>query len=132
MSGDQNRPMTREERVDHFSERFVDHSEWWEEEMSRVRDVVADILDGVRDRDDVEVAKRGTSVDTKGIHTGTFELKIAGEPWEFSDGEEHTVYRCAGCERVYDRPRDADHGECCPLCGTRTSHEDTEVKTVVF
>jgi len=120
----------REERVEMFGERHVDHTEWWASESGRVEEVVTEILDAVRDRDDVQLARRGTSVGRTGEHTASFELRIAGEPWEYQEGEEErSVLRCGGCDRIYANPYTEDR---CPYCGTPVDNEDTEVRTVVF
>ena len=129
--------VSREKRVDLFGERKVDHTEWWSEESGRVEEIVLDIIDTVEDRDDVQLAKRGSSVSRTGEHTASFELRIAGDPWEYHDKEnERAVYRCGGCEKLHGEPRVKKEGpyevERCPHCGTKTQYEDTEVRTVVF
>ena len=124
--------LDREERIEQFGERRVDHTEWWAEESGRVDEVVLEILDAIDDRDDVQLAKRGTSVSRTGEHDASFKLRIAGEPWEYHGrGDERTVYCCGGCDRLYENPA-GDRTERCPRCGTEVDYDGTEVRTVVF
>jgi len=124
--------LDREERIEQFGERRVDHTQWWAEESGRVDEVVLDIVDAIDDRDDVQLAKRGTSVSRTGEHDASFKLRIAGEPWEYhGSGDERTVYCCGGCDRVYENPA-GDRIKRCPRCGTEVDYDGTEVRTVVF
>ena len=78
-------PVDRETLVEEFGEEEVEHTEWWSEEMDRVRSVREEILETVRDRDDVQLMKTGTSTSRDGRHETTFKLRVAGEPWNGGD-----------------------------------------------
>ena len=81
-------PIDREELVDEFGEDEVERQEWWSDEMSRVDDVRNEILDAVRDRDDVQLMRTGSSTSRDGRHEATFKLRIAGEPWNGGDSSD--------------------------------------------
>lgn len=55
-----------------------------------------------------------------------------------SDRQKAEVYRCGGCERIYDKPQthtlDGDEYDTprCPYCGTQVDYEGTEVGEVAF
>ena len=59
-------PLSREARIEEFGEQQVAHTEWWSDEMGRVDDVRADLLESIREREDCQLAKTGTSVDRDG------------------------------------------------------------------
>ena len=85
---DDDRPIDRSALIEEFGEQEVERQEWWADEMDRVGGVRDDILAAVRERDDVQLMKTGTSTSRDGRHEATFRLRIAGEPWDGeSDGE---------------------------------------------
>jgi hypothetical protein len=88
MTEDTDRPLSREERIEMFGEEKVEHTEWWSEETGRVDDVIQEIVTVVEDRDDVQLARRGSSVGRDGKHEARFRLVVAGEPWRgVEDGD---------------------------------------------
>ncbi|MGQ3723431.1 hypothetical protein [Natrialba aegyptia] len=78
---DDDRPLSREERIEEFDEQQVDHTEWWAGELDRVDEVQGEILESIRERPDCRVAKRGTSTSRDGVHELTFTVSVVGEPW---------------------------------------------------
>ena len=80
--------LSREDLVEEFGEEHVQHTEWWSEEMSRIDEVRDEIVSTVLGRDDVQLAKRGSHAERSGKHRASFEIVVAGEPWEgVDDGE---------------------------------------------
>lgn len=125
-------PLSREERVEEFGERKVEHTEWWDQESDRAQETMDALVDVVELRDECQLVKRGTSVSRDGEHTISLTVNVAGEPWvPTHEGEERTVYLCGGCERIYEEPA-GDHTKRCPRCGTEVAYDGTEVRTVVF
>jgi hypothetical protein len=136
MTGTRN-SLSREDLIEQFGERAVQHSEWGAEERDRVHEIVDNILAAIEDRDDVELAKTRTSISRTGEHEVGFDLTIAGEPWEYhSEDAEETVYKCGACECVYSEPqvtgKDPEKDGACPSCGTPVQDESTKMRIIAF
>lgn len=121
-----------------FSAEQVAHAHWYADEAQRCRDALAPILLHVRRQDDLQLVRHGISTDASGTHEVSLTFEVDGGAWTNDDRETREVYCCGGCERVFEEAATHDPDgepydeERCPRCGTHTSHEWTEVTTVVF
>lgn len=79
---DDDRPLSREERIEEFGKEKVEHTEWWASEMERVGNVMEQLVGEVSERDDVQLSRRGKEVGRDGEHTLKLRVTVAGEPWE--------------------------------------------------
>ncbi|MFC7216493.1 hypothetical protein ACFQO4_20755 [Saliphagus sp. GCM10025334] len=73
--------LSREERIEVFSEEFVEHQEWAQTERERVQEAQEDILETIRQRPDTRIAKHGSSLSNAGDHRLTFTVNVAGNAW---------------------------------------------------
>ena len=81
---DQEQVLSHDERVEHFGEEKAHRIEWWTEQLDRMETIQYELLERIRDRDDLQIAKRGQSVDESGKHEMSFTLHVAGQPFKWS------------------------------------------------
>lgn len=79
--------ISREKRIEVFGEEYVEHTEWWTDQLDLVEIVLDDILTVIDEREDARVARRGIETDQSGQHRLTLTVDIAGEPWESKTDE---------------------------------------------
>lgn len=79
MKEDRNR---REEMAERFGEEYVEHTEWWAEEMDFCRDKLHPLLEQVRNDPEMQLARHGTSTNSDGDHEVRLSFTVYGEPWE--------------------------------------------------
>ncbi|QIO25476.1 hypothetical protein [Haloarcula sp. JP-L23] len=121
-----------------LTEQQIRHTYWYAEESQRCRAKLAPLVTHVRRQPDLQLCQHGVSTDASGTHEVRLRFEVDGEAWTNDDRDVREVYRCGGCERLFEEPQTHDPDgneydeERCPRCGTAVTFDRTEVQTVVF
>jgi len=74
-------PLSRSEKVELFSEQYVQRQEWRAGEAELIGAVSDELRAVIDDRDDARLGKEVTTCSTDGCHEITVTVEIAGNAW---------------------------------------------------
>lgn len=83
---EEDRPLSRDERIELFGEDMVEQTEWSAEQSQMVRSVIDDALDYIAERNDVVISQTGSTVRENGKHEARIRFHVAGDPLEDCNG----------------------------------------------